>query len=372
MSDTPEPVLRVATFDDFAGVAALLPQVGLGPALPDSWRHLWKENPALQGRGAELPMGWVLEAETSIVGYMGCIPLLYDYHGRTLLAAAATTLGVLPAYRNHSLRLVGAFFDLSAPDILIDTTANETAGKVFRLFGALPVPQSDYDRVLFWVLQPRAFLNAYLRKMKYRRAASIGGTLLALPLWCEMGVRQRKPLKYSRTLELTVMSPEQIGAEFDELWARKTREGKRLIGYRTAEVLHWHFAGPHPWGAVEFLAGRRKGKLAGYAALSREPTPELGLVRARILDVFVENDAPEIIDQLLEHAFQTARGNGSHVLELFGFPEFIRERMEAGHPYNRRLPAWPFFYKVIHRDLRAELATEEAWYASIFDGDASF
>jgi hypothetical protein len=372
MSDTREPVLREVAFEDFRGVEALAAQIGLGSALPERWRRMWRDNPALQAGGAELPMGWVLEVGKTIVGYLGCIPLLYDYDGRTLLAVAASAFGVLPPYRGYSLKLAAAFYRLGAPDLFLNTTANEAAGKVSRLFGASPIPQRDYDRVLFWVLQAPAFLGAYLRKLKYGSlTASMAGHLLSGLLRCEMKLRERGPHRTTNAADLDLLEPHRIGSEFDDLWHRKTHERKRLLGYRTAQVLRWHFGWLPHFQRGTIIAARRAGKLAGYAAIIREQVAEVGLIRSRVVDIIVERDDQQVLDQLLERAYQLAESDGSHVLELWGFPKNVRERFLAWNPYSRPVPAWPFFYKVRNSQLRSELQAEDIWYASLYDGDGS-
>ena len=97
----------------------------------------------------------------------------------------------------------------------------------------------------------------------------------------------------------------------------------------------------------------------------------VGLSRIRVADLFAENDDPEVVDDLLWAAYQQARKDGVSVLELFGFPGSIRSRFARRNPYSRQLDSWPYFYRAVGSELQATLASEQAWYACPYDGDAT-
>ena len=56
---------------------------------------------------------------------------------------------------------------------------------------------------------------------------------------------------------------------------------------------------------------------------------------------------------------------------MIGFPDFIRKRFKT-HPFSRLLPSWPFLFRAENKILKEKLQYEDFWYASPFDGDASF
>ena len=77
-------ILRRVEFKDSERVTELLRNLGL--VLPEGqkeihkhWQRLWIDNPALQIKGASPARGWVLENAERMVGFLGNIPLLYDY-----------------------------------------------------------------------------------------------------------------------------------------------------------------------------------------------------------------------------------------------------------------------------------------------------
>ena len=80
---------REVRFSDFESVARLKERGGLAKDNQENWCRLWQQNPALAVAKSQLSMGWVLETAQGIVGYQGSVPLLYQFGGRTLVAATS-------------------------------------------------------------------------------------------------------------------------------------------------------------------------------------------------------------------------------------------------------------------------------------------
>jgi hypothetical protein len=167
--------------------------------------------------------------------------------------------------------------------------------------------------------------------------------------------------------EIRLIDTSEIGSEFDDLWSRYIDEDDRLISYRTAETLRWHFAGQK----AKVVCYHSCGKLTGYAVVSRDITPTLGLERTKIVDLLVEKNDHLIVGRLLKAAYSYAIDDGSHVLEVMGFPQSIREVFLKSRPYSRMAPNLPYLYRAQDNTIQEELQGADAWYACPFDGDAS-
>ena len=370
----PEPKLREARFDDCAAVIALSRRNGhLVPSSASHWQWLWQDNPAV-AHCQDWPIGWVLEDGNGIVGYLGNVFSTCYLNGRRLRIAAARNFVVDSAFRGHSLRLAASFFSQKNADLLLNTSANEAAGSVFRLCKAQRIPQPGYDKILFWIVHERAVIQAYLRKRGHPAwQARLGGAILAPAVAAEGIFRKRhrpRPLPGS---EIKLLDPEQIGPEFDALWkyVLETRSD-RLLSDRSAATLRWHF---NRNAAVErrakVLTVWAGGTLLAYAVVTREDSGPLDLKRCRISDLLAKDDDPAAIDQLLAAANEYAKANDSDTLELMGFPQHIRERFLIGRPQVYQLPYWPYWYKAPDPDLAAALMQERVWYGSPYDGDAT-
>src|SRR5581483_7425005 len=153
----PPARLREARFSDFSGVSRLKQRWGMPQDSIENWQRLWRDNPALLGVSEHRPIGWVLEAEGEIVGFLGNIALQYRYLGRTLNAVGSHGLVVDVGYRALGVSLVSAFYRQRAVDLFVVTTAIPQVGKISAAFKSDPLPQPDFDTPLFWVISPKRF-----------------------------------------------------------------------------------------------------------------------------------------------------------------------------------------------------------------------
>src|ERR1700722_10353199 len=122
--------VREAVFSDFEAVADLKQRWGLAADSIENWDRLWRENPALEHAPDSRPIGWVLEADRKIVGYIGNISLLCHYGDKTLSTVTAHGLVVEPAYRGVSVSLNAAFFRQKAVDFYVCTTTIPAVGRI--------------------------------------------------------------------------------------------------------------------------------------------------------------------------------------------------------------------------------------------------
>src|SRR4051794_5923832 len=100
------------------------------------------------------------------------------------------------------------------------------------------MPQPDYNRTYYWVLRPRRFLTAGLRKRGYSPFVSrAGGVGLAPPLWAADRVGRRSPGQRTGRFTIKVTDAGGITDDFDELWDRKLAECDKLFAHRTDAVL---------------------------------------------------------------------------------------------------------------------------------------
>ena len=365
--------LREARFSDFAAVAELKKRWGLAADSLENWERLWRRNPALAHMPPGLPIGWVLEADGKIVGYLGNIFLLYRYGDRILTAVAAHGCVVEPPYRSLGASLVAAFFRQRSVDLHVATTTIAAVGKIARAFKADPLPQADYDTVFFWVLQPAPLIKAVMKKLGFKPyLLRMGAALASLALATDTSLRRRWPRRSSDELTITDVAVNEIGDDFHDLWMRKIHERPRLFADRNPATLRWHFEIPGDRGITRVLCCSKKGKLLGYAVIRHEPPDETdGLRKSLVADVLVAQDEPAVVEALLVAAYGQARQAGSHILEVMGFPQNIRQSCAQWRPYHRKYAATPYHYKAADPILHKTLSDGAIWYASPYDGDAT-
>ncbi len=364
--------LREARLSDFRAVANLKSHWGLKSDSMENWERLWRDNPALAA--VPRPIGWVLEADGRLVGYLGNIAQLYRYGDKTLTSVASHGLVVEPAFRRATLSLVAAFYRQQSVDLYLTTTAIAAVGKIARAFKSDPLPQADYETVLFWVLQPYLFTEAMMKKLQLGPAFSrVGAMFVSCAIGIDGILRGRRPKKGLAELAVSESGVSDIGDDFQHLWEQKIGEKPyRLLADRSPAALRWHFRIPGDRGTPCVLCCRKNGELLGYAVVRNEPSNEAtGLRRSILADMLAKQDDPDVLRALWHAAYCQAIRAGSHVLEVLGFPENVRKVCSKWHPYQRKYPAPPFYYKASDDTVHKLLSDGLLWYASPFDGDTT-
>ena len=364
--------LREATFSDFEGIAKLKARSGIVADSPENWNRLWKANPALVAGGQNRPIGWVLDAEGEIVGYLGNISLQCQYGDRRLSAVATHGFCADPPYRGVSLSLASAFYRQKSADFFVSSSAIEVSGKMAIAFKCAALPQPDYDTVLFWVLRPYSFGRILMQKLDPKPVLQpIGSAIVAFAVAADRLVRRRRPRFTSATLTVKGSNINAFDKDIAELFADKLKERTRFFADRSPEVLRWHFEIPGDRGSAHVLRCFENEKLKGYAVIRSDKDPRDGVRRSLIADLIARQDDPAVVKALWAAAYEHAKVVGSDVLEVQGFPSQIREVSTAWRPYRRKYPACPYYYRATDPELHKALSDPSAWYACPFDGDAT-
>jgi hypothetical protein len=362
--------VREARFSDCERVCALNSKLGLGPDSPENWKRLWTDNPAI-GDGEKPVIGWVLVASDEIVGFLGSIPMLYEYEGQALRAAATCRLAVEPDYRAFTHLLVTSFFRQKV-DLFLDTTATVSAGKIMKAFNAVELPQKDYGHVLFWVLDSGSFAKSVFKRLGISSSLKgMGSALASVALRADIGLRRRGHGPKSRRYTITETGVNDLGHAFQQFWSEKCHETSRLQAKRTSAIMRWHFDPPGSRRVARVLGCYVGSRLVGYGVVRHDEPAGDTLRRSIVADLMIEDSVPEVMEHLLAAMLRSAKETGSHVLEVTGFPHEIRQKFLQWKPYSRNYPACPYLYKARDPVLHQKLSNENAWYACPFDGDAT-
>jgi len=350
-------IVREAAFDDYEQISALARRYKLEVKSLDDWVHLWKECPL----GDAGPIGWVLEtADKSIAGFLGNISLNYYFDGRCLKAFATHLWVVEQTARSQSLLLLNKFLRQSA-DLLLNTTANFEAQKIFDAYRIARVPTCDYDVVLFWITEPYGFAKSVLKKKRVPMAR-----VLCIPFGLLSSFKRPAP-----TNDQKVTEQRDFGPEFDLFWEELARQSKRLLGNRGTRWLKWHFKNAIAENKLWIFTCRNQGKLQSYALFLRHDTPELDLTRVRLVDYQSLDESSSSLGSMIDLAICKCREAGIHMLESIGFDQKKRAILESKHPLRRKLPSWTFFFKANEASLMSELTQAANWDPCLYDGDSS-
>ena len=170
--------------------------------------------------------------------------------------------------------------------------------------------------------------------------------------------------------DIDVINISEVDTTFDELWSSKLKESEKLLACRSSETLRWHFKSKSLSDRCKILTYVNK-RLKGYIIILREDSPDIGLKRLRIVDVFIENDDDLILKKLLTSSYWLAKKSGCHSLEIIGLPTALRKKIKVHCPFERKMPSWPLFYKPGSKLMAEKLKNELVWYITAYDGDSS-
>lgn len=364
----PTPQIREASFDDYAQITSLQSEYGLPPKPFEEWKHLWVNNPAQMQ--AKLPIGWVLVSpEQHIVGYLGNIPLFYEFQGEILLASVAHAWVVDARYRTYALQLLDRYFSQREVELFLNATVGPKACESFAVFQSSPAPVGDWDRSSFWVTNYQQFVAGWL---------TMKGLSLAKPVSYVFSIGSlvtgalRKEVQSSKFLNLQLQFCSAIDSRFDCFWdAVRTLNHSVLLGERSRTALEWHFnyaiAGNKAWIIVA-TQGR---SIIAYSIFFRHDNESFGLKRIRLVDFQTLDGNIAVLTPMLNLALQRCRREGINMLECIGFGPDKRNLITKLARYERKLPSWLYFYKARDKSLADSLREPTAWDPCQFDGDAS-
>jgi hypothetical protein len=108
-----------------------------------------------------------------------------------------------------------------------------------------------------------------------------------------------------------------------------------------------------------------------YAIFLQAESPNLGLIRVRLIDYQSLDPDCASLGPMLDLALHECQEKKIAMLESIGFRATKRSILDSKNPRKRRLPSWLFFYRSKEATLKEQLSRSESWDPSSFDGDSS-
>jgi hypothetical protein len=365
---TPSPRIRIreALAGDYDAIMAVHARNGLAVRSPDEWRHLWSHM-AWLGGFEEWPRGWLLEdGRGDVVGTFANIAQEYWWNGRRLVAASASQWAVDAEHRGQAIWLAARFFQQKV-DLLLNTTANEAAGKVFAGLKAEQPPARACGEVRFWLTNHARVAEAKMRGLGIP-AASLAGRFAGCGLWLADMLKRRRP----RIAGIGARVLPEFDARFDDHWQELATQRDLLLAVRDQATLGWRFGNSLRNGATTIIAAETGGKLVGYAVAIRIDDQVRRLRRWRIADLQAAGSRrAETWLRLILAAIEFAKQRQVDTVEIVGQSAEKLAALARLSPRRRTYSVCPFFYKAANRELAEALRRESAWDPALIDGDAS-
>ena len=232
------PKLRESRFDDHAQVVALEQRYDLESKPFEEWKSLWTANPAFRRMEEPCEIGWVLEDEFGrVLGYLGNIPLEYEFQGRRILAATTRAWVIDSQYRSLSVLLLNRFFAQPRTELFVNTTVNAAASAAYSIFRALRVPSGKWDQSSFWITNYRGFAKSLLAMKEVFLAEQL--SIPASFAFAGVDVFHRGIRRSSR-LGLDLVELDHFNSDFDVFWDElRSQNYNKLVAVRDRETLDW-------------------------------------------------------------------------------------------------------------------------------------
>ncbi|MBF0145457.1 MAG: GNAT family N-acetyltransferase [Magnetococcales bacterium] len=314
--NNPQPTHAVSvhgvTPNDYDGIAELLHDFRNTVRSNEYWQGKfamwWDKNPF---REDSIPRGWLLRAEGRIVGFISCIPILFQLAGKERLTLTVSSWYVTPEYRKNGLILFLSVLREGADTIIWNTTLNNLSGAIVERLHYQPIPYPFSQRILVF-----SSIFAWLHDVSIIRRWPIGlqWRLGSFHQWY-VRIKLLLSQKYSSG-PWQVKQLNQAGVAFDHLWQR-TRTAFSTTRVRNATYVNWYcFSVP---SKMKLLFGCFQGEtLAGYAIFERRIVR--GYPYLECLDLWVDSDIDQVGGVLFDGVMQWAARNEYRGLSSFDYP----------------------------------------------------
>lgn len=371
------PICREASISELEDIVNILVELELEEenkrdCVREKWLKIILDNPVIKLCDTSPSFGWVLECNNEIVGFFGSICRRSIVDSKCIIVAVASSWAVRKQFRAYTKLLSNAFFKQKNVDLFLVTSAIKPTMRIFQSFSGRSLPQLDYNKLNFSVLNNRRFIVSFLLKKKFKRVAAGFLSYLLYPLTLMLFRIKCPPLSLLHRNNITVENYklDSVGDDYDDLWENKIKNSSLLYSFRKTADLRWILNISNIYNKTVLLSYRSNNQLIGYVLVLKQYVDKINLKRAKIVDLFVINDKPEIINALIAAAYIEAKNAGDDVIECHGFHGQIKNLIAKVLPFVRLYPNFPYYFKAISKDLDFKLQNDSSWYACSFDGDS--
>lgn len=290
--------IRPFELTDIEGVNALHAHINWSAPSAAQW-HWLASNPA---RGTS-PMGWVIDNDGRIDGFLGNFRLTYFRDVTMYGAATSHSIIVSPRAKGALRELIQPFLgqtDLFAVSIL---NANGIGSPIYRHYGLKPFASPVHDVKLAWLLNPpRIFLAKALR--------SLAGRIPTLyPLLGERFLPRPGPAFDPRSVAwpagVHAIADLSDTSAFATFWQQLKGDGA-LVAERSPAIMRWRLAMPDLASRPVLLGYYDDQGLCAYAMGQLSKLGPVEVVTLEIIDLIALDRAPATAIPTLIRALKLA------------------------------------------------------------------
>jgi len=310
---------------DLNPLAEFLPK-GFPSTTQEFWVHTfdfwWTSNPAY---APQIPRGWVLENDTTLVGFIGNIPVKFLVFGAVGIAAASNSWYVDPSVRGiFSLRLFNEYLKQKGTSFFLfkeeddENVMNILSRYKFTEY-ILPPSRTEYSYII-----DKTKVEVVVTKFLFTRRLP---KLHELPeFFKRLGLFIRAYL-YQKPVRRGTVSAGQdyitsLCTSCDEAFSLLWEPHQNSCGVslsRDTKTLNWlYFSSARPYRSVVIQCHRLSDKtLAGYMVFDFVRLKMSNVQIMQLADICIKNDDPQVLASLTSFAIDLGKQHNAALLSFW-------------------------------------------------------
>ena len=309
---------------DLLSLAQFLPG-GFPNTTTDFWVPLfelwWNSNPAYTD---QFPRGWILENETSIVGFIGNIPVKFLIRGVVRIAAVSNSWYVDPSVRGiFSLRLFNEFVKQKNASFLFFKKDDDSLTGILHTYKFKEFILPRNQREFIYIIDKKKVYFIFFRfllKLRIPRLSELSefykklGFLLSAYLYQKPFIRRGDETGSAYISSLCTVCDEA----FSHIWEQRLKSCDVFLS-RDTKTLNWLYFSParvYPRVVIQCRRSRDK-TLAGYMVFDIQRTNPSDDGIMKLVDSCIENNNPDVLASLLSYAMNIGKQYNAALLAVW-------------------------------------------------------
>jgi len=365
--------IREVNFSDQEQVARLQNKYGIQADSIEDWNRLWKSNPEF---AIESPIGWVLEYDNKIVGYLGNVPLLYYYQGRKVNTRSARGWVVEDNFRSQAIHLALKYLTQKNADLLINSSSNEPTFNIFKTLGCITPKGVDFSCSFLWIISPIKFAEAIF--LRFHNSKKLNKILIFIISTCLELIKSLSSIHIAimrliykiKFPDVTFKELDPSSNEFNHLFSCMMAVNEGILADRSSRKLSW-FSSRN--GVQIFILGCYiKNILSGYTLLTIKNIFSTKILKAELTDYVTPKLNPLIMKYMLIEAIDFSNKKNVAFFEVNPGTQFINYVSKGLLPIKRARFSTPFTFKVLNEEIIQKDAVMHLTWELItnYDGDS--
>ena len=334
----------------------------------NEWLRFWRENPYLLSSREANTVGWVIEDNKNIFGYIGNVFKEYYYNDEKIITSCIHAWVVEEKYRWQAFLLIRKFFAQKNVGVFLNTTANSPTRKIWLKYNAKKLPLQNFQKTMYIILDLKKLIYSFLKYKNFILNIFFRNLIYYFTLI--VFFKKLNFWKKVKQTKNTNLNP-KIDNKFDKFWLLyKSFSKNKFLQSRTSAWINWHLNTKINNGKAWLMTVEENNEILGYAICAEKNNTKIDLKKISLVDLVALNDNQEIYTSLIKSCIIEAEKRKYYMFEIVGFKKIKRNIFSNFKMFKRRLANFPFYYKIQNKKYENFLKLDSAWDPSLLDGDS--